>query len=85
MAGLRLICLFPGNMSYLYRSLFESGDRAHALKMLAVNYDRGYIGQSLSTAYISLQGDSFPSIEFGSTTDYPAIQDVRNAVCKRGF
>jgi hypothetical protein len=85
MAGIMLICLFLANMSYLYGSLFKSGDRAHALKMLAVNYDGGYIGQSLSAAYASLQGDNFPSIEFASTTDYPAVQDVRNAVCRGDF
>ncbi|KAH6684776.1 hypothetical protein B0J14DRAFT_466318 [Halenospora varia] len=84
-AGFMLILLFLGNMSYIYGSLFNSNNRAQALNILAVDFDGGVIGRSLSAAYTSLQGNSFPSLHFHSASEYPTVQDVRNAVCRGDY
>ncbi|CZR67496.1 uncharacterized protein PAC_17395 [Phialocephala subalpina] len=85
MSGLLLILLFLGNLSYLYGSIYRDGSRVKGLNILAVNYDGGVIGQSLEAAYSSLRGDSFPTLHFQPATQYPTIDDVRNAVCKGDY
>lgn len=77
--------LFLANMSYLYGALFNSNSRAHALKILALDYDGGEIGSALSTAYQSLKGNQFPTLEYGSISDYPTQDSIRDAVCKEGY
>lgn len=69
-------------MSYLYGSLFHSEHRVHALKILAVDFDRGIIGQSLSAAYKELEGGSFPELQFHDSMEYPTVTDIRRAVCR---
>lgn len=85
MTGLMLVVLFLGNLSYLYGSLFHSGERTHALKILAVGCDGGVIGLSLSGAYQEFQSASFPTLEFHSSLDYPTISNVRDTVCRGDF
>lgn len=80
-----LILLFLANLSYLYGSLFKSGDRAHNINVLAVDFDGGVIGQALSAVYQELQNDQFPTLQFHSTAEYPTIIEVRNAVCRGDF
>lgn len=80
-----LLLLFLGNLSYLYGSLFNSGYRVHNINVLAVDFDGGIIGHSLSAVYQKLQSDEFPTLQFHSTVEYPTIIDVRNAVCKGKF
>ncbi|KAF7968894.1 hypothetical protein HWV62_28932 [Athelia sp. TMB] len=82
---LLLILLFLGNLSYLYGSLYKSGDRIHNINVLAVDFDGGVIGQSLSAVYKELQSDQFPTLQFHSTAEYPTVDDVRNAVCRGEF
>lgn len=77
-----LILLFLGNLSYLYGSLFKSSCRVHNINVLAVDFYRGIIGQSLSAVYQQLQGDESPTLQFHSTTEYPTIIDARNAICR---
>ncbi|KAG4433592.1 hypothetical protein IFR05_010919 [Cadophora sp. M221] len=72
-------------MSYLYGSLYRSGHRAHALNILAVDYDGGFIGQSISGAYSRLEGNDFPSLQFAPLSEYPSIQDARDAVCRGDY
>ncbi|KAF4975478.1 hypothetical protein FZEAL_7741 [Fusarium zealandicum] len=85
MTALLLQLLFLGNMSYLFGSLFKSNFRMHNLKILAVDYDGGDIGRALSTASSTLQSDEFPTVEFGSSSQYPTPQSLRQAVCKHGY
>ncbi|KAJ3519060.1 hypothetical protein NM208_g14282 [Fusarium decemcellulare] len=85
MAGLMLQLLFLGNMSYLFGALFKSNSRMHNLKILAVDFDNGDIGRAISGAYNNLQADSFPTVEFGSSSEYATPESLRNAVCKHGY
>ncbi|KAF7563964.1 hypothetical protein G7046_g145 [Stylonectria norvegica] len=83
--GLIIQLVFIANLSYLYGTLFKSGSREHALKVLAVDYDGAEIGQSLSLAYESLQADTFPTLDFRPASDYPTPDLLRQAVCKHGY
>ena len=60
---LLLQLLFLGNLSYLYGSLWGSNGRVSNLDVLWLDLDGGIIGQSVSRAYGSLQGPSFPSLK----------------------
>ncbi|KAF3011844.1 hypothetical protein E8E14_003754 [Neopestalotiopsis sp. 37M] len=75
-------CLFLGNMSYLYGTFFKSTDRSHAFSILFVDYDGGAIGNSLSLAYSSLEGDNFPTLHHGQSAAYPLPSSLRDDVCK---
>ncbi|KAH6999075.1 hypothetical protein BKA56DRAFT_569109 [Ilyonectria sp. MPI-CAGE-AT-0026] len=77
--------LFLANMSYLYGVLFKSGSRAHALKVLAIDYDGAEIGQALSIAYRSLQADTFPTVEYHSASEYPTPELLHEAICKEDY
>jgi hypothetical protein len=81
-AASMLILLFLANLSYIYGALYRSGTRVNAINILAVDYDHGIIGESLTAAYSKLQGEGFPTLQFRSPLEYATIGDVRNAVCK---
>ncbi|KAF7543404.1 hypothetical protein G7Z17_g10761 [Cylindrodendrum hubeiense] len=72
-------------MTYLYGVLFKSGSRSHAIKILAVDYDGGDIGQALSIAYQALQADTFPTIEYHSASEYSTPELLEEAICKGDF
>lgn len=80
-----LICLFLGNMSYLYGSLYRSDNRINKLNIVAIDYDGGVIGQSLSAAYTALEGSDFPGLEFHPATEYPTVSSIRDAVCRGDY
>ncbi|KFZ01997.1 hypothetical protein V500_00507 [Pseudogymnoascus sp. VKM F-4518 (FW-2643)] len=84
-AGVALCLVFLANMSYIYGSLYRSGHRLKALNVLAVDYDGGVIGQSLSAAYSGFESDQFPSLFFRDEASYPTAQDVQNAVCRGDY
>ncbi|KAL3421633.1 nitrosoguanidine resistance protein [Phlyctema vagabunda] len=84
-AGLMLVLIFLLNFLYIFGSLFNSGSRTHALKILAVDYDGGVIGQSLLAAYTQFQSDAFPDLQFSPASKYPDIQSIRDAVCRGDF
>ncbi|KAH6701296.1 nitrosoguanidine resistance protein SNG1 [Leptodontidium sp. MPI-SDFR-AT-0119] len=84
-AGIMLYLLFLTNMAYLYGSLYRSGHRVNALNVLAVDYDGGVFGLSLSAAYSGLESDHFPSLYFRDEATYPTAQDVQNAVCRGDY
>ncbi|OJD29964.1 nitrosoguanidine resistance protein sng1 [Diplodia corticola] len=76
--------LFLTTLCYLFGSIYRQGTRIHNLKVLAVDYDGGIIGQSLRGAYENLAAPSFPGLEFKSTEDgYAEVSDVVEAV-RRG-
>lgn len=77
--------LFLGNMSYLYGVLLNSGSRAHALKILVIDYDGAEIGEALSIAYKSLRADTFPTLEYRPTSKYPTAESLREAICEGGY
>ncbi|KAH7111728.1 hypothetical protein B0J13DRAFT_576548 [Dactylonectria estremocensis] len=85
LSGFLLQMLFLGNMSYLYGALFKSGTRTHNLKVLAIDFDGGEIGQAVSGAYSALEGKDFPTVEFGSSSQYPTPDSLHEAVCKHGY
>ncbi|RGP68514.1 nitrosoguanidine resistance sng1 [Fusarium sporotrichioides] len=85
MTALLIQVLFLGNMSYLFGALFKSGHRMHNLKILAIDYDGGDIGKAISGAYSTLQSNQFPTVEFGSSSEYDTPDKIRDAVCKHGY
>ncbi|KAE8148353.1 hypothetical protein BDV25DRAFT_158472 [Aspergillus avenaceus] len=77
--------LFLGNLSYLYGTQYKDSTRFHNLNVLYVDYDGGVVGQSVLDAYQILRGESFPSLQQSPVTDYPALKDVKRAVCKGDY
>ncbi|THX49785.1 hypothetical protein D6D06_08364 [Aureobasidium pullulans] len=75
--------LFLVNMSYLFGSLFKSEHRVHNLNILTVDYDGGVIGKSLQGAITQLKADTFPTFDVESSSKYPEVQDIVQAV-RRG-
>ncbi|KAF9880839.1 hypothetical protein CkaCkLH20_01881 [Colletotrichum karsti] len=85
MSAIMLLLLVLANMSYLFGSSFDQAKRSHNIKILAVDYDQGAIGAAVSRASQSLQAATFPTIEFGSVSEYSTPSSVRNAVCKGDY
>ncbi|KAI8312015.1 hypothetical protein K4K61_011133 [Colletotrichum sp. SAR11_59] len=85
MSSVMLLLLVLANMSYLFGTSFDQAKRTHAIKILAIDYDEGAIGTAVSKASQSLQAANFPTIEFGSVSDYSTPASVRNAVCKGDY
>jgi uncharacterized membrane-anchored protein len=77
--------LFLANMCYLYATQFRISTRYHNFNVLYVDYDQGVIGKSIFDAYLGLRGDSFPTFQPASTTEYPQITDIREAVCRGDY
>ncbi|THY42063.1 hypothetical protein D6C98_09049 [Aureobasidium pullulans] len=75
--------LFLVNMSYLFGSLFKSEHRVHNLNILTVDYDGGVIGKSLQGAITQLKADTFPTFDIESSSKYPEVEDIVQAV-RRG-
>ncbi|THY90308.1 hypothetical protein D6C93_06615 [Aureobasidium pullulans] len=75
--------LFLVNMSYLFGSLFKSEHRVHNLNILTVDYDGGVIGKSLQSAITQLKADTFPTFDIESSSKYPEVEDIVQAV-RRG-
>ncbi|KAL0263310.1 hypothetical protein SLS55_002290 [Diplodia seriata] len=76
--------LFLTTLCYLFGSIYRQSTRIHNLKVLAVDYDGGLIGQSLRGAYENLAAPSFPGVEFKNEADgYADVSDVVAAV-RRG-
>lgn len=85
MTGLLVQLLFLANMSYMFGSMFKSTSRLHNLKILAVDYDNGDIGRSISGAYGALESKEFPTVKFAKSSEYPTPESLRDAVCKHGY
>ncbi|THY11183.1 hypothetical protein D6D01_09014 [Aureobasidium pullulans] len=75
--------LFLVNMSYLFGSLFKSEHRVHNLNILTVDYDGGVVGKSLQGAITQLKADTFPTFDIESSSKYPEVEDIVQAV-RRG-
>ncbi|KAK6582649.1 hypothetical protein PZA11_005057 [Diplocarpon coronariae] len=85
MTSQMIILMFLALLCYLYGSLWKSGERASGLNVLAVDYDGGVIGQSLTAAYESVRGKTFPTLHFRPAADFETVEDVRNAVCRGDY
>ncbi|KAL5312925.1 hypothetical protein ACEPPN_019351 [Leptodophora sp. 'Broadleaf-Isolate-01'] len=85
MSSLSVIMMFFIVMSYLYGSVWRSTHGASNLNILAVDFDRGVIGESLSAGYSALKGDEFPTLHFRSAEDFGTVEDIRNAVCRGDY
>ncbi|KAH7420026.1 hypothetical protein BKA64DRAFT_612055 [Cadophora sp. MPI-SDFR-AT-0126] len=85
MSSLSVITMFVMVMSYLYGSIWKSTHRASNLNILAVDYDGGVIGKSLSTGYSALKGEKFPTLHFRPSDDFATVDDIRNAVCRGDY
>ncbi|KAK7420389.1 hypothetical protein QQX98_002812 [Neonectria punicea] len=77
--------LFLGNTCYMYGAFFQADNRAHALKILAVDYDGAEIGEALKLAYESLEAKNFPTLEFRTPEDFPTPDLVEDAVCRGDY
>ncbi|KAM0424270.1 hypothetical protein ACHAPT_010415 [Fusarium lateritium] len=84
-SGMMLQILFLANMSYMFGAMFKSTTRMHNLKVLAVDYDNGDIGRSISGAYGALQSNEFPTVKFAKSSEYPTPDTLRDAVCNHGY
>ncbi|KAF2750204.1 hypothetical protein M011DRAFT_464981 [Sporormia fimetaria CBS 119925] len=71
--------------TYLYGSLYRAPERYHNLRVLAVDYDGGVIGESLKVAYRQLEGPSFFHLDFQSPEEYPTEEDMYHAVWEGRF
>ncbi|KAK0108225.1 hypothetical protein ONS95_003045 [Cadophora gregata] len=85
MSSLSVIVMFFVVMSYLYGSVWRSTHRASHLNILAVDYDGGVVGKSLSAGYSALEGDKFPTLHFRSSEEFATVEDIRNAVCRGDY
>ncbi|KAF7197711.1 hypothetical protein HII31_00800 [Pseudocercospora fuligena] len=74
--------LFLGLQSYIFGSVFRNGDRVHNMKVLAVNFDDGIVGQALQEASQLLQSPSFPTLVWTDNEDYPTPEDIYDEVRK---
>ncbi|KAK1584892.1 uncharacterized protein LY79DRAFT_560330 [Colletotrichum navitas] len=84
-ASITILLLVLANMSFLFGATFEQAERIHALKILTVDLDGGAIGSAIAAASKSLQATNFPTIEFGSASEYSTPAAVKNAVCKGDY
>lgn len=79
-AGIAVLCLFMGNLLYLYGSVYQQASKSNALHILMVDYDGGIIGKSMAAAYQQLKSPSFPTLFTRSVSDYPSPDDIIQAV-----
>ncbi|KAE8445390.1 hypothetical protein EG329_013403 [Mollisiaceae sp. DMI_Dod_QoI] len=82
---LMLQILFLGLFCYIFGSLFQQGSHTHNFNIAFVDYDNGVIGASIRNAYADLKGDSFPSLQERSVSQYPSPSLLNEAVCKSHF
>ncbi|KPM41499.1 hypothetical protein AK830_g5105 [Neonectria ditissima] len=80
--GVIILIMFLVIMSHFFGTAFRQSSRVHALKILAIDYDGGEIGEAVARAYTELQSGSFPAVEFRSAADFPDDASVRRAVCR---
>lgn len=79
-AGIAVLCLFMGNLLYLYGSVYQQASKSNAFHILMVDYDGGIVGKSMAAAYQQLKSPSFPTFFTRSMSDYPSPDDIVLAV-----
>ncbi|SLM34325.1 Domain of unknown function DUF3533 [Lasallia pustulata] len=84
-AGIAVLCLFMGNLLYLFGSVYQQASKYHAFHILMVDYDGGIVGESMLAAYQQLKSPSFPTFFARPASDYPSPDDIVQAVRKRQY
>lgn len=79
-AGIAVLCLFMGNLLYLYGSVYQQASKSNAFHVLMVDYDGGIVGKSMAAAYQQLKSPSFPTFFTRNVSDYPSPDDIIQAV-----
>lgn len=74
--------LFLGLFSYLFGSLFQQGTHVHNLNIVFVDYDSGFIGDSVRDAYTKLKGNGFPTLVEQPASKFSTPQVLEVAVCQ---
>ncbi|KAB5545509.1 hypothetical protein GE09DRAFT_967853 [Coniochaeta sp. 2T2.1] len=84
---LYLQILFLALFCWVLGSLYKQETKVHNLHIVFVNYDNqtGSIAEAIRTAYSSLEGKKFPSLNEFSPADYPTPADLREAVCRAHY
>ena len=80
MAFLAVQLLILGLQAYILGSAYGIENRVHELRVLAVDYDGGTIGQSLKSAYEELEGPGMPGLHWRNPEETPSPDDIRQAV-----
>ncbi|XP_014550098.1 hypothetical protein COCVIDRAFT_116464 [Bipolaris victoriae FI3] len=83
--GMAYIVWFLACLSYIYGSLYLSPGRHAAFHVLAVDYDKGAVGQALQVAYTQLKGPGFVTLDFRSPSAYPTEADMFHAVWRGDY
>ena len=84
-AGIAVLCLFMGNLLYLYGSVYQQASKCNAFHVLMVDYDGGIVGKSMSAAYEQLKSPSFPTFYTRPTSDFPSADDIVHAIRKQQY
>ncbi|CAN6669043.1 hypothetical protein TRVA0_041S00562 [Trichomonascus vanleenenianus] len=79
-ASVAFYLLFLIGLSYLFGSVFDSGNRVHNIEVLFVNRDQGPIGAAVVAAFEDLQGPEFFSFVPKNASEYPTQDDLVRAV-----
>ncbi|KAH7124261.1 hypothetical protein EDB81DRAFT_912287 [Dactylonectria macrodidyma] len=75
-----ILVIFLADLSYLFGATFRINDRVSALNVLIVDYNGRPVGESVVSAYKTLQNSQFPSLEFRPPADYPDPSDMKHSV-----
>ncbi|KAF2268784.1 hypothetical protein CC78DRAFT_529760 [Lojkania enalia] len=78
--GIAFMLWFLGCLSYLYGTLDGSIGRHDNIKVLAVNYDGGIVGQAMDAAYQQLRNPAFFTVEYHSPEEFPTEEDMYHSV-----
>lgn len=84
-SGIAVLCLFMGNLLYLYGSVYQQSSKYNAFHVLMVDYDGGIVGKSMSAAYQQLKSPSFPTLFTRPVSDYPSPDDIAQAIRKQRY
>jgi hypothetical protein len=77
--------LFFGLFAYLFGSIYQQGSHIHNLHVIYVDYDGGIVGAAVRSAYASLEGHSFPTLEERTPGQFPNPDDIERQVCSTKY
>ncbi|ORY16780.1 hypothetical protein BCR34DRAFT_556632 [Clohesyomyces aquaticus] len=83
--GIAFMLWFLACCSYVYGTLYRSPVRHENFHVLAVDYDRGVVGEAMQAAYEQLRGPSFLSLDFHNQEDFPTEQDMYQSVWRGDY
>jgi hypothetical protein len=77
--------LFFALFCYIFGALYKQNHLVNRFNVAFVDYDGGAIGGAIRSAYRSLEGSKFPTLQERTVDEYPDPSDLRHAVCKIGY